>query len=126
MQVTFLYKAVRGMALRSYGLNVAKLAKLPDDLLLNAHKKSQQLERILDRKLENIASQVSGSIAAASNEHFPWLELGACWAKFFKGTCLEEVANDFGPCSAKQRRCDCKASRSPRLGLQRASLMLAS
>ncbi len=35
-KVTFLYKVIKGCANKSYGINVARLAKLPDDLLTRA------------------------------------------------------------------------------------------
>ena len=36
-EIIFLYKIVQGEANKSYGLEVAKLAGLPDDLILNAN-----------------------------------------------------------------------------------------
>jgi hypothetical protein len=67
VQVTFLYKAVRGRALRSYGLNVARLANLPVELLANAKAKSEQLEQTMCRPLENatthLYSLLAGSLA---------------------------------------------------------------
>ena len=42
--VTFLYHVVNGAAARSYGLNVARLAGIPSEILNTAAKKSYELE----------------------------------------------------------------------------------
>lgn len=42
--VTFLYNVVDGMSKKSYGINVAALAGIPKSILLEAQKKSQDLE----------------------------------------------------------------------------------
>lgn len=42
--VTFLYRLVQGVAQRSYGLNVARLAGIPGDILEKATTKSHELE----------------------------------------------------------------------------------
>ena len=42
--VTFLYHVVNGAAARSYGLNVARLAGIPSEILNTAAKKSHELE----------------------------------------------------------------------------------
>lgn len=41
--ITFLYKLTLGMASRSFGMNVAKLAGIPDSVIQNAIQKSQEL-----------------------------------------------------------------------------------
>ncbi|CAI5745289.1 unnamed protein product [Peronospora destructor] len=46
-KVTFLYKLEDGMCPKSYGINVAMLAKLPDKVIQRAAKKSEQFERSL-------------------------------------------------------------------------------
>ena len=43
--VVFLHKIVRGSASKSYGIHVAKLAGVPDDVLANANKYLTELER---------------------------------------------------------------------------------
>ncbi len=48
--VTFLYELKEGGAARSYGLNVAKLAGLPDDIVKKASAKSRDMEDIVARK----------------------------------------------------------------------------
>ena len=42
--VTFLYKLVGGACTKSYGLNVARLARLPQEVLNKARLKSKQFE----------------------------------------------------------------------------------
>uniref|UniRef100_A0A8D0G6W9 DNA mismatch repair protein MSH3 n=1 Tax=Sphenodon punctatus TaxID=8508 RepID=A0A8D0G6W9_SPHPU len=42
--ITFLYQITRGVAARSYGLNVAKLADVPEEILKTAARKSKELE----------------------------------------------------------------------------------
>lgn len=42
--VTFLYKVKKGKANRSYGINVARLAHLPDEVLYRAHQLLKELE----------------------------------------------------------------------------------
>ncbi|GAB1600646.1 DNA mismatch repair protein Msh3-like [Argonauta hians] len=48
--VTFLYQIVRGMAGHSYGLNVARLAQIPTQILSKAKEKSLLLQRSLSKK----------------------------------------------------------------------------
>uniref|UniRef100_A0A8C6H1Q8 DNA mismatch repair protein MSH3 n=1 Tax=Mus spicilegus TaxID=10103 RepID=A0A8C6H1Q8_MUSSI len=45
--VTFLYQITRGIAARSYGLNVAKLAGVPREVLQKASHKSKELEGLV-------------------------------------------------------------------------------
>lgn len=42
--LTFLYQLVGGMAERSYGLNVARLADIPEEVVRRATEKSHTLE----------------------------------------------------------------------------------
>ena len=49
-EITFLYEVGEGVAHRSYGLNVARLANLPASLLDLAKSKSAQLEEKIRRK----------------------------------------------------------------------------
>jgi len=44
--ITFLYKLVRGVANRSFGLNVARMANLPESVILRAAVKAAELEQI--------------------------------------------------------------------------------
>ncbi|KAF9946228.1 Mismatch repair protein msh3 [Mortierella alpina] len=53
MDIVFLYKLVPGVSMKSYGLNVARMAKLPMSLIANARTKSKELERILEQRGED-------------------------------------------------------------------------
>ncbi|KAL1916809.1 uncharacterized protein VTP21DRAFT_5513 [Calcarisporiella thermophila] len=50
MGVVFLYKLTQGVAMRSYGLNVARLAHLPAALLERAAEKSAEMEESMRQK----------------------------------------------------------------------------
>ncbi|XP_042637261.1 DNA mismatch repair protein Msh3 [Orycteropus afer afer] len=52
--VTFLYQITRGIAARSYGLNVAKLADVPGEILKTAAHKSKDLEGLVNMKRNRI------------------------------------------------------------------------
>lgn len=47
-RVTFLYKLADGAAPKSYGINVARLARLPQEVLDLAQEKSRQFEAFMD------------------------------------------------------------------------------
>ena len=53
-QVTFLYTFAPGSSGRSYGVNVAKLAGLPEAVLDVAARKSAELEALLDDKCAHL------------------------------------------------------------------------
>ncbi|KAG0378924.1 Mismatch repair protein msh3 [Mortierella sp. AD032] len=52
MDIVFLYKLVPGVSLKSYGLNVARMAKLSGELINKAKIKSKELEQILERRVK--------------------------------------------------------------------------
>ncbi|XP_059772647.1 DNA mismatch repair protein Msh3 isoform X1 [Balaenoptera ricei] len=52
--VTFLYQITRGVAARSYGLNVAKLADVPGEILKKAASKSKELEGLVNMKRKRL------------------------------------------------------------------------
>ncbi|KAK6205152.1 DNA mismatch repair protein MSH3 [Scheffersomyces amazonensis] len=57
-EIIFLYNLVQGVVNNSYGLNVAKLAGLPTDLISNAYKISEQLKnRVEVESMEKFATQ---------------------------------------------------------------------
>ncbi|PYH93459.1 DNA mismatch repair protein Msh3 [Aspergillus ellipticus CBS 707.79] len=67
-EITFLYEVSEGVAHRSYGLNVARLANLPGPLLEQARQKSQELEeKIRRRKLAGLVTAV-GEVMAGSKD----------------------------------------------------------
>ncbi len=49
-QITFLYTLEAGTAHRSYGLNVAKLAGISDEVIIAAHKKAEALRADIERR----------------------------------------------------------------------------
>ncbi|XP_034396987.1 DNA mismatch repair protein Msh3 isoform X3 [Cyclopterus lumpus] len=51
--ITFLYQLTEGAAGRSYGLNVARLADIPDDILHTASRKARELESVVNGKRKN-------------------------------------------------------------------------
>ncbi|XP_032809165.2 DNA mismatch repair protein Msh3 isoform X3 [Petromyzon marinus] len=53
--VTFLYQLTEGPAARSYGLNVARLAAIPEQVLHTAAQKSRELEAHINMKRKNIS-----------------------------------------------------------------------
>ncbi|XP_015283595.1 PREDICTED: DNA mismatch repair protein Msh3 [Gekko japonicus] len=54
--VTFLYQITREVAARSYGINVAKLADVPDEILKKAAHKSKELEGLMNMKRKRLMS----------------------------------------------------------------------
>lgn len=48
--ITFLYQLVQGMAARSYGLNVARLAGIHHDIIQGAELLSSQLEERIQKR----------------------------------------------------------------------------
>ncbi|XP_076126474.1 DNA mismatch repair protein Msh3 [Alosa pseudoharengus] len=52
--ITFLYQLTEGAAGRSYGLNVARLAAIPEPILRTAALKSKELEALVDARRRNV------------------------------------------------------------------------
>uniref|UniRef100_A0AAY4C5U1 DNA mismatch repair protein MSH3 n=1 Tax=Denticeps clupeoides TaxID=299321 RepID=A0AAY4C5U1_9TELE len=52
--ITFLYQLTEGAAGRSYGLNVARLAEIPDPILQTATLKSKELEAKVNARRKNV------------------------------------------------------------------------
>lgn len=55
--ITFLYQLTEGAAGRSYGLNVARLADIPDDILHTAARKARELESAVNGKRKNLKNR---------------------------------------------------------------------
>ncbi|XP_073321644.1 DNA mismatch repair protein Msh3 isoform X2 [Pagrus major] len=51
--ITFLYQLTEGAAGRSYGLNVARLADIPDSILHTAARKARELESLVNARRKN-------------------------------------------------------------------------
>lgn len=70
--ITFLYQLTEGAAGRSYGLNVARLADIPDPILHTAARKAQELESTVNARRYGSA--------------WPYISPGcsscACWRRF--------------------------------------------
>ncbi|CAH0489326.1 unnamed protein product [Peronospora farinosa] len=73
-KVTFLYKLKDGMCPKSYGINVAMLAKLPDEVIQCAAKKSEQFEHSL--QANSHSKQVSSRIVQQVQEALAQGEAG--------------------------------------------------
>ncbi|XP_013390152.1 DNA mismatch repair protein Msh3-like [Lingula anatina] len=75
--VTFLYHLVPGMAAKSYGLNVARLADVPENVIQVATRKSHELERILEEK--RIQKELFLKLIHGKEKNFPEIfkELGS-------------------------------------------------
>lgn len=65
--ITFLYQITKGVTARSYGLNVAKLADIPEEILKKAAHKSKELERLVNMKRWE---QLGGVFQMRMEEHF--------------------------------------------------------
>jgi DNA mismatch repair ATPase MutS len=55
--ITFLFKLVRGKATRSFGMNVARLAGMPREIIGKAASKSIDLENAIEAKRSNDSAQ---------------------------------------------------------------------
>ncbi|ROW02058.1 hypothetical protein VPNG_07650 [Cytospora leucostoma] len=68
-EITFLYEVAEGVAHRSYGLNVARLAKIPRKVLEVAAKKSRELEDdIKGRRLRGAAALMADMLSGRAGE----------------------------------------------------------
>ncbi|KAF2710516.1 hypothetical protein K504DRAFT_454801 [Pleomassaria siparia CBS 279.74] len=75
-EVVFLYEAAEGMSHRSYGLNVARLAKVPERVIDVAEVKSRELEEAMARcRLANMSSMVKKLMMAADDGDDDGLEI---------------------------------------------------
>ncbi|KAF2158871.1 hypothetical protein M409DRAFT_30658 [Zasmidium cellare ATCC 36951] len=66
--VTFLYEIGEGVAHRSYGLNVARLAGLPKTLLEEAGRRSKAMEEEEAKRRMNYLSKAMGKLLAGGDE----------------------------------------------------------
>lgn len=64
-EITFLYEVGEGVAHRSYGMNVARLANIPKAVLDTATLKSHELEmNVKQKKLAGLSRLMSNTIAS--------------------------------------------------------------
>ncbi|CAK7245288.1 MAG: Mismatch repair protein msh3 [Sporothrix thermara] len=77
-EITFLYEVGQGMAHRSYGLNVARLARIPPRVLAVAAQKSREMEEdVRARRLRaaaRLVGQVLGDTAAPGEDQLDQLD----------------------------------------------------
>ncbi|KAG0048772.1 Mismatch repair protein msh3 [Gryganskiella cystojenkinii] len=66
--IVFLYKLMPGVSLKSYGLNVARMAKLPQALIDRARTKSKDLELMLERRVQRKRKRREETAEAADND----------------------------------------------------------
>ncbi|XP_038177156.1 DNA mismatch repair protein Msh3 isoform X2 [Arvicola amphibius] len=72
--VTFLYQITRGTAARSYGLNVAKLAEVPGEILRKAAHKSKELEDLVNLRRKRLKYFADLWMARDVKELHTWTE----------------------------------------------------
>uniref|UniRef100_A0A671U6L8 DNA mismatch repair protein MSH3 n=1 Tax=Sparus aurata TaxID=8175 RepID=A0A671U6L8_SPAAU len=60
--ITFLYQLTEGAAGRSYGLNVARLADIPDSILHTAARKARELENLVNTRSKNPALMLLSAV----------------------------------------------------------------
>ncbi|KAI9814798.1 MAG: Mismatch repair protein msh3 [Pycnora praestabilis] len=75
--ITFLYEVGEGVAHRSYGLNVARLANVPDSVLDVAAVKSMKLEEDISiKKLNNVSQCLAGVMGSQCGDQLEQLITG--------------------------------------------------
>lgn len=68
-KITFLYEVGDGVAHRSYGLNVARLANIPENVLALAGVKSKEMEQTTEkRRMENLSKLLIGALVEEEEE----------------------------------------------------------
>ena len=75
-EVTFLYEVGEGVAHRSYGLNVARLANVPDGVLSVAAVKSKEMENATRAKSVDHLSRSLKDLLSGSTQDFEGLIRG--------------------------------------------------
>jgi DNA mismatch repair protein MSH3 len=75
-EITFLYEVGEGVAHRSYGLNVARLARIPKPVLDTAALKSHELEMVVKQKKLSGLSKMIGNVLESDADHLDQLILG--------------------------------------------------
>lgn len=75
-EITFLYEVGEGVAHRSYGLNVARLARIPRKVIDIAAEKSAQMELDMRRRRLNGVSSLLGNIMSGDSDQLDHLVAG--------------------------------------------------
>ena len=76
--VTFLYKFAKGASARSHGVHVARLAGLPEPLLVLAAAKSDEMEAALEQKhLLHLGHRLASIVATGSADEVRALRTAA-------------------------------------------------
>lgn len=87
-KVTFLYKLEDGMCPKSYGLNVAMLAKLPDEVIECAARKSAQFEQSLQHQIAEHEAEAAALVrtvqALLAQSNVDMAALTAVWTQLQK------------------------------------------
>ncbi|KAL4868622.1 hypothetical protein BDV12DRAFT_185824 [Aspergillus spectabilis] len=109
--ITFLYEIGEGVAHRSYGLNVARLANLPTSLLEMAKQKSAELEeKIRRRRLAGLFAAVGGVMESADKGMIERLVKGmeelhrSRWTSSTKGRLQQATLDLLSGCDIQFRR----------------------
>uniref|UniRef100_A0A8B9PG33 DNA mismatch repair protein MSH3 n=1 Tax=Apteryx owenii TaxID=8824 RepID=A0A8B9PG33_APTOW len=94
--ITFLYQITKGVSARSYGLNVAKLADVPEEILKKAAHKSKELEELVNVKRKKLKSFAEVWKINDSRELQKWITSallliwvlsGRVWRKTYSKSC---------------------------------------
>lgn len=76
-EITFLFQVSQGVAHRSYGLNVARLARVPKGVIDTAAVKSLELEeQITEKKLGGLARMMKDIVGGTRIDHLDDLVVG--------------------------------------------------
>ncbi|TAQ87276.1 hypothetical protein B7494_g4387 [Chlorociboria aeruginascens] len=75
-EITFLYEVGEGVAHRSYGLNVARLARVPKSVLEVAAKKSRKMEMDVKRKKIGSLAKVMAGVLSKDGDQLEQLVAG--------------------------------------------------
>lgn len=76
-EITFLFQVSEGVAHRSYGLNVARLARVPKSVIDTAAVKSTELEEVItEKKMRGIAWMLKELVDGSKTGHLENLVTG--------------------------------------------------
>ncbi|XVF72730.1 hypothetical protein PTKIN_Ptkin12aG0143800 [Pterospermum kingtungense] len=94
-EVTFLYRLTAGACPKSYGVNVARIAGLPDSVLLTAAAKSRDFEAVYGKQVkgyeDNLPMQICPEKMVALVRELISLARNAYSLNTFDGTCISSL-----------------------------------